>query len=249
MPRIYYQNQAIVYTVKRTRRRRSVALRVDPSGAVTVLAPRSAWRFSIDRWVSDRAGWIARKLKEFEDLARRYPAKRFVDGEHFPVWGGQAALRRVIDPAAERPACELQNGELVVQSTGDPAAVRQALLGWYARQTADQIDAILSGHAARLGVRPRSVKVVAQKYRWGSCSARGDLRFNRQLSAYPRLILDYVVVHELAHLKALNHSPRFWAVVASITPDYKAIRTWLRKNAPPYASHFPLAEKGRIGHT
>ena len=81
-----------------------------------------------------------------------------------------------------------------------------------------------------MGVTPKTVKVANQKRRWGSCSARGALRFSWRMARLPEDVFDYIVVHELAHLKQMNHSPRFWSVVESVCPNHKSHRRWLRKN-------------------
>lgn len=99
-------------------------------------------------------------------------------------------------------------------------------------KTRERLAAVLDSYADRLGVRPRSVQVSNQRRRWGSCTVRGDLRFSWRMAELPPEIFDYIVVHELAHLKEMNHGPRFWALVSAVFPDHKTHRRWLRRDGP-----------------
>lgn len=109
--------------------------------------------------------------------------------------------------------------------------VRALVVGWLRTHAADVVAARVQAYLPRLQVQPRTVRVREQKRRWGSCSAGGALNFNWRLILAPAEVLDYVVVHELCHLKELNHSPRFWAQVAGILPEYREPRAWLRNNS------------------
>ena len=114
-----------------------------------------------------------------------------------------------------------------------PLVVKEALRDWYAGQTEARLKELIPLWTARMGVVPGKIKVANQRKRWGSCSPKGDLRFNARLSMMPPTILESVVVHELAHIKEHNHSKRFWSIVESVLPDYKARRRWLQTNGSP----------------
>jgi len=233
--KITLQTWEISYHLKRTRRRRSIALRVEPSGAVTVLAPRFALSHFVERFVQSQAGWIKKKLIDIEELRKKHPPKEFVSGEMFSVWGQEYPLHVVSDAAAVSSRCEWVDGRLQIrlkESDGLQArgAVKDLLCEWYARQTEGQLKESVPALASAMGVSARQVKVAEQRKRWGSCSRTGNLRFNWRLSMMPRPILDYVIIHELAHIKAHNHSKAFWDIVRLALPDFKERRTWLRKN-------------------
>lgn len=223
---------SIPYQLIRTRRRRSIALRVEPSGTVTVLAPRYALSHFIQRFVQSQAGWIQGRLADYEEQRKKYPPKTFASGDSFPVWGRDCPLTVVYDAALQSPRCQWIAEQLRVTLKDDrrPNAVKDLLREWYARQTENQIQESIPMMAASMGVSPIRVKVVEQRKRWGSCSRQGSLRFNWRLSMMPRPILDYVMIHELAHIKAHNHSKTFWDIVRQAMPDFKSHRTWLRKN-------------------
>jgi predicted metal-dependent hydrolase len=210
-------DQQIVFTVKRSRRRRTVALSIDSSGAIRVHAPTYVWGPFIDRFVRAQSAWIRKKLAVFKERLAQHPPFQFIPGEIFKVWGSDV---------------ELQNIEPFRQAgvPADPAAVRGTLEAWYARQVEEKLPDAVSRYSKLLNVSPRSVRVADQRSRWGSCSAKGDLRFSWRLAMLPETILEYVVIHELAHLKQPDHSRRFWAVVESVCPSHKSLRQWLRDN-------------------
>jgi predicted metal-dependent hydrolase len=95
-------------------------------------------------------------------------------------------------------------------------------------ETRDRLPPVVARIAAQLGVAPKTIKVAHQTSRWGSCSTRGQLRFSWRMATLPDPVFDYIVLHELAHLKEMNHGPRFWAIVAAHCPEHKAHRRWLR---------------------
>ncbi|HEV8387883.1 MAG TPA: M48 family metallopeptidase, partial [Nitrososphaera sp.] len=103
---------------------------------------------------------------------------------------------------------------------------------WYRQQTYEMIEARLPMLAARMNAQYNKVSVKKQKSRWGSCSKKGNLNFNLMLAAAPPAVLDYVMIHELAHVSVLDHSPRFWAIVQAADPEYKSHREWLSSFAP-----------------
>jgi predicted metal-dependent hydrolase len=125
-----------------------------------------------------------------------------------------------------RAAVALKGNVLHVQadasSMQSTKEVREILEGWYRTRAEEVIARRVQHYALQLGWRMPIVLIRNQKKRWGSCNAKGELRFNWRLVMLPLPVLDYVVVHEMAHLKVLNHSPRFWALVEQIMPDYKA---------------------------
>lgn len=106
-------------------------------------------------------------------------------------------------------------------------------------QAAEVIGTRAAYFAPLLGVTYNRITIRTQHTRWGSCSGQGNLNFNRLLALVPREVLDYVVVHELCHLREMNHSPKFWALVESILPDYKAHKKWLKENGSSLVSRLP----------
>ncbi len=231
MPQIETASGLIHYELKRTRRR-SLALRISPDGFVVVSAPRFALGLWIDRFIRQQADWIMKHLQRFAERSREAPPKEFVTNDRFYLDGRDLTLEVSDETTA---GCALEGNRLRVsaapQGKDRPLEVRRSLEKWYWNQTEERITAAIERFSALLGVSPQRVIVARQKARWGSCSTRAELRFNWRLSMLPPEIVDAVVVHELAHIRVHNHSSHFWAVVASVMPDYRLRRAWLRKNA------------------
>ena len=234
MPTLFYGEHQIPYTLKPSRRRRTLALQVNPMQQVTVLAPQRLSGTSIDRFLRERAEWVIKKLRYFEALGRQYPPKSYASGETFLIRGQPHILEVLVDPSYRRAQMERREGALAVRVCAQekvPLVVRR----WYQAEAAVLIQEAVGRLSPALGVFPKRIRIANQKRRWGSCSSRGDLRFNWRLAMMPGPIADYVVAHELAHMKVHNHSAEFWSTVRSILPDYVSRRAWLRANSVQFA--------------
>lgn len=232
---IYFDQQPIRFVLKRSSRRRTVGISIEPHG-VQVTAPK---RMPIDRviaLVSTKARWIA---KHTQRLQRVEPPKRFVDGERHWFLGKELKLEVAplqpelfadFSSARPVPSVELRGDTLRVQSGG--LGVRDLLEGWYKAQAAQIIPQRVGHYCRGLGWPMPAVLIRNQKKRWGSCNSKGELRFNWRLVLVAPELLDYVIVHEMAHLKVLDHSPRFWRLVEQIMPDYRARHKALNQMAP-----------------
>lgn len=215
----------VSYTLKRSSRRRSIGLRIDERG-LTVSVP---WRAS-EKWLysvlQDKAHWVVEKLDGWQ--TRKPVDIRWADSETVPYLGELLTLRVVqglFAVPAQRRGSELW---VFVVNGSEPAHIEQAALHWY-QQEAGQLFAQRAAHfAALLEVAPRAVKLSAAKMQWGCCTAHGTVRLNIQLIKLPLRLIDYVVVHELAHLREMNHSAAFWSVVESVCADYARLRRELK---------------------
>ncbi|MEO7055952.1 MAG: SprT family zinc-dependent metalloprotease [Caldimonas sp.] len=233
------------YALRRSRRR-SIGFVVGTDGLV-VSAPKWVGLREIDAAVREKAGWIVAKLAEQRERAARTEAARIVwqDGATISYLG--RPLKIVLDGRHG-----LADGEVVLEEGragvdgGDDGAeprrtlhvglprdaaeerLRDAVQSWLQRE-ARRIFVLRSAHfAERLGVRVTRLSLSSAQTRWGSASATGAVRLNWRLIHHPPATIDYVVAHELAHLREMNHSPRFWAVVRSVVPDYESAKKQLR---------------------
>lgn len=207
-------------TIKRSARRRTVALRV-ARGEVTVLAPPGVAEAELLRFVQAKRPWIEHHLQQFE--ARIPPAYRFTEGEALPFQGRTLTLR--LDPG--RRAAERRGDDLHVPA-GSPQQVRAAVERWYAAETLRLLTPLAAQLAARLNRPLRAVRLTNARTRWGSCTAGGILRLNWRVLLGPPEVAHYLVAHEVAHLRELNHSARFWRTVGQLMPEYAAARERLR---------------------
>lgn len=211
-----------VYTLVRTRRR-TVAIHIRPDGAAEVRAPLRLAKGEIDRFVDQKAQWIARHSAAAVQAAARKSA--------FSLEPGCGLLYKgCVYPSVLRPS---HTGEAAFDGTRfllpspHTDANRPALVELYKRLAREDLQARTARFARALGLAPRSVKVTSARTRWGSCSGKNALCFAWRLILTPEACLDYVVVHELCHMKEHNHSPAFWRQVEQVLPDYAERRQLL----------------------
>ncbi|MBI3977943.1 MAG: M48 family metallopeptidase [Chloroflexi bacterium] len=233
--RVQVGGTIIEYTVVRSRRRRkTVEIRVDPDKGVVVAAPMRAPAAEIREIVAKRAAWIVQQTSRQLLQPRR---KEFVGGESLPFLGQHLPLS-VLDADVRRTvvACDRSSLSLTVPArlVGEERRidVERAVVRWYAERAAEEILQRVRHWAGLAGLSVSLVLIRNQRKRWGSCSADGTLRFNWRLILAPPAVVDYVVVHELAHLRVRNHSPAFWAEVAKLMPDYQLQRAHLKEIGP-----------------
>ncbi|MBI2069983.1 MAG: M48 family metallopeptidase [Elusimicrobia bacterium] len=236
MPEILHQDKKIEYSLKFRAWKRRLTLRINQEGEVAVSAPKSARQKDIEAFVLKHADWIFRQTDFFRNRLAEHPPREFVSGESFPVLGKNYRFQFAISEAVKRNFCGIEDGCLrMVLPAGKQndlkEAARRALMDFYKGLAAQKIQEHMQQYAPILGVTPAKCRVGNQKSRWGSCSGKGNLRFNWRLAMTPAPVLEYVVVHELCHLKHPNHSDRFWRMVQSVLPDYKSRRVWLRLNS------------------
>ncbi len=215
----------IPYTLKRSSKRRSIALRIDDSG-LTVSMPLRAPEHWLNEVLQDRARWVIEKLNGWQ--ARKQDAVIWADGEFIPYLGEQLTLR-VTQGLQNIPAYQHENELLIlVRKDISEAGIERGVIAWYKQQAIALFTSRVAHYADLLGVTPSEIKLTTAKKQWGSCSTRGIVRLNLQLIKLPLRLIDYVVVHELAHLREMNHSPAFWRVVESACPNYAKLRRELK---------------------
>jgi len=204
-------------------RRRTIALIVQTDGRLVVRAPLRAPEKMIREFVQGKADWI--RKRQAQARAERLPPRQFTEGEKFLYLGRSYPLMFV---PPQRPA--LQFGSVFRLSRSARARAKAAFIRWYKARAAEVIGGRVDWFARQHNFNYQQVRITSARARWGSCSSRGTLSFTYRLVMAPLEIIDYVVVHELVHLKVKNHSKRFWSQVAAILPEYKHHVAWLRKN-------------------
>ena len=233
----------VAYALQRARRR-SIGFTVGPDG-LSVRAPSWVTLAGVDAALRDKAPWILRKLGEQQARRQQEERARIVwgDGAVLPYLG--EPLTVVLDPthgfAARGGALEEQGGatgralRIALARSAAPAQVRDAVQAWLMRDARRHFTERLHHFAPLLDVRWTRLRLSSANTRWGSARADGSIRLNWRLMHYRPAIIDYVVAHELSHLRVMDHSPRFWDTVATVVPDYAALRRSLREQpAPPW---------------
>jgi predicted metal-dependent hydrolase len=231
----------VAYALRRARRR-SIGFLVGPEG-LAVSAPRWVGIAEIEAALREKANWILKKLQEQRERTRRLEAARIEwrDGTSIPFLGETVIVvldprvaGAVLDAAAEAlPGVPRLTLHVGLTQDAAPAQIRDAVQGWLQRQARRVFDERCRLYAERLGVRMTRLALSAAATRWGSASADGSIRLNWRLVHFALPVIDYVVTHELAHLREMNHSPAFWDVVRSALPDYRAARGVLRSEVLP----------------
>lgn len=175
--------------------------------------------------------FLASLRRELPDLFVA-PAVSSSQVRRIPYRGQELALRVVADPLSARSRIEEAEGELVLRRCpDDPRYPRELLNDWY-RQKAAQAFSERAEHWSRaMGLSFNRIAIKDQRSLWGSCSAQGNLNFNWRVVMAPPEVLDYLVIHELAHLREMNHSRSFWREVASYCPDFRERRRWLKEHS------------------
>lgn len=204
--------------------RRSIALVVGTDATLTVRAPVDTSMEYIEDLVRRKLSWIRKKMSEAEarPAVRR---KRFVSGESFLYLGDHYRLRVVSNAKAP-----LVFQKEFVLAGGHRREARELLINWYKQEARRKIPERVAWHARRSGMTIEAVKITNAGKRWGSCGKSGSLNFSWKLVMAPLRVLDYVVVHELAHVLERNHSDSFWRKVATMCPSYRSSIDWLKKN-------------------
>ena len=209
---------AIAYTVRRSDRARRVRVTVHPEGDVEVVLPRRARERDAAAAVVELRPWIERRLREAAAVRARLAQR----GSTVPFLGGTLELV----PQSGRTRAH-RRGDTLLVPAGDAGP---ALERWFRRIARAEIEPRLDEAAAALGVRYTSLRIANQRTRWGSCSSTGAMSFNWRLLLAPEEVLDYVVWHEACHLRHLDHSPRFWALLERHRPAYREPKAWLRRH-------------------
>jgi predicted metal-dependent hydrolase len=224
----FANGETISYLLER-RSRRTIGLKITAEGLV-VHAPKRIVEFQLNQILQDKSNWILNKLQARE--ANHVAKIEWIDGEHLLYLGSDIQLS--ISQNSSNKALIFDQNTLFIAS---PQANNHAVLGrkviqWYKKQAALDFSRRLEILAAKLGVATPPLTLSNAQSRWGSCNSRGEVRLNWRLLQAPPHIINYVICHELAHLKQMNHSARFWAVVEQLFPNYKAAEKELKILSP-----------------
>ena len=221
----------VEYLLVRRRGRRGVGLKVDSSG-LTVSAPLTVPLARIEKMVLESESWVLGKLAVWRH--RQVPVQRWDDGAGLPYLGEALVLRLA---PGRRTCAEVAGGELrVTVASMAEEAVRRAVVAWYRRAALAHLAHRAFLYSRLAGLAPPRVLLSSANSRWGSCNSRREVRLSWRLVKAPPALIDYVVCHELAHLRHMNHSRDFWAEVGRLCPDYKRLRDELEASDHLYRS-------------
>ena len=222
-------DEELRYDIVRSRhRRRTIAICIERDGRVVVRAPAKTTRDALHQFVEEKRPWIKKKLlRIFQERTDAHP-KVFVSGETFLYLGDSYPLKVTHSPNGGPPLAFISGEfQLNARFKGDGEAL---FVAWYKEQAETLIRHRIDRYRGVMGIPSVQARITSAKYQWGGCSSRDRITFSWRIVLAPLPMVDYVVVHELAHLRERNHSSNFWKIVEAILPDYRLRRQWLRKH-------------------
>ena len=231
---ITWGDTRLPYAIRRSaRRKKTVAVTVDPSGDVLLVAPEDFSTSRLDAVVRRKAAWIVRRLRHVQSHDPPSAPREFVSGETVLYLGWHYRLK--VHPNATGEA-KLRGGWLHVPAPAgaqQTAHVRSALVSWFRRHAAERLPERVEAWRSKAGVETPRVVIADQQKRWGSCDRGGTIRLNWRIIQAPMRLVDYVVVHELVHLRHRGHGPDYWQALGRVMPDYERRREDLRQRGGP----------------
>jgi hypothetical protein len=210
-------------------------MQVDSHGKFTLVAPWLMSQKSIDIFLEQHHGWLEKQWSKIAKLKELRPEFRYRTGDRF-YYFGESVILDVRPSENKRPSIKIRDDKMFITlykkiSKADGIkTIKKTIENFYIAKAEEVIRDRLEHFNEYYGFRYNRVTMRNQKSRWGSCSRLRNLNFNWRLIMAPIEVIDYVVVHELCHLKEMNHSSRFWALVAQSLPDHKKTRKWLKEN-------------------
>lgn len=214
------------YQIVRSAARKTLTITVERNREVIVHAPEGTSEEEVRHVVVSKRQWILTKLRHPQKYQDRPhpPGKEVVNGESAPYLGRDYRIE-----ISEAASGEIEFSGLFLVPAAHQAKRREVLRGWYIARAKEKILARVEQHAHELGVEFAAARIVDNRYRWGSCTVNRNVNFNWRLIKAPMFVIDYVIVHELAHLIEPNHTSRFWNIVRANTPKMEKAKAWLRE--------------------
>jgi len=219
--------QTIYYTVKRSPKAKYVRLEVRPETGLTVVIPRSYKPEQVPALLKEKERWISGKLAKYARVQQSGITKSLENGDTVPYLGrDMKVVVRQSEGKLER--VNLERNRLIVDLGAGDNGLNPLLEQWYRMQAAELIEEKVNKMSSLMGLKYGRLTIRGQKTRWGSCSHKGNLNFNWRLMMVPEPVIDYIIIHELAHLKEMNHTKRFWQLVEQYCPKWRNHKKWLR---------------------
>jgi predicted metal-dependent hydrolase len=213
-------NYSIVYS-----KRKTVTIIVERDRSVVVRAPIGTPAEKIDQLINQKSLWLYEKTRHKQKYSPQPSAKEFVAGASIPYLGRQYRL----DVVSESFDGILFDDKFMISKRRAYRAP-DLFKAWYLERAKQTILPVVKDYGSKTGARYNNVRISDLKYRWGSCTPRNNLNFNWRLIKAPMRVIEYVIVHELAHLLEPNHTERFWQIVRTQLPDYARAKQWLKEN-------------------
>jgi predicted metal-dependent hydrolase len=220
----------INYKINRSRKRKkTISLQISNKSELIISAPYYTPIHEIDRFVQEKQIWINKTILKQKEIALQSKAREYVDGEIFYYLGQSYPLKVFFEPF-ENAGLVFWKDCFYLNTNGDKDLKKHFFIAWYKKKVQEYLHQRVDYFGRMLKFRYESIRITSAQSRWGSCSGDNHLAFSFRLIMAPPEIIDYVIVHELMHIKEKNHSPKFWKRVESVIPEYKKHRRWLKEN-------------------
>ncbi|WP_020007166.1 M48 family metallopeptidase [Salinicoccus albus] len=232
MPIIKYGTTEIYYTLYKEKRN-DLKITVNLINGVEVHAPADKDEVTLSQLLHKKAAWILQKIEDLNEVKASVQPIEFVSGEKLPYLGRNYRLK-VYNKKVKSTSIQFQQGRFIAEVPEEwpqdkiQFQLERAMIAWYKKHGTNKVVERSKMYQDIMNVRPKSIKLKSQLKRWGTCTENGDIYLNWQLAMAPVRVIDYVIVHELAHLIELEHNDRFWRIVRNTLPHYKASKDWLR---------------------
>jgi len=220
----------INYTVKRSRKRkRTISLQISDKAELVIAAPYFTPIGEINRFVQEKQNWIHKTIKRHKEESIKNKPREYITGEMFYYLGESFPLE-VFCEQNERKGLVFWGNRFYLNTADATENGIFYFVSWYKKKAKQHLQQRVDFFSHEFNLRANSVKITSAAKRWGSCSADNNLSFSFRLMMAPPDIIDYVIVHELMHIKEKNHSAAFWKLIEMVMPEYKIHRRWLKEN-------------------
>ena len=219
----------LTYRIIRTKRRKkTLSLHIEHDGSIVIRALSHLLTAAVGKFFNEKKPWIDKKLRQIAVERGDHKPKEFVSGEDFYYLGGRHKLQISAKTDHQRPFFFTDDTFCLDERCQEKA--KDLFVTWYKEQAEITIRERLHVYREQMQLSPKRERITSAKHQWGGCSSRNTLSFSWRLMMAPLSVIDYIVVHELAHIKEKNHSPRFWKIVETTLPDYRHRRNWLKRH-------------------
>lgn len=238
MEMFQYGTTTFSYSLEYVPDKKDVSISISLHEGIQLRVPHGMDKAAIETILYKKAPWIIKKKYELEEIILPANQKEFVSGEKFPYLGRQYRLKVFKKEQLLNPKLNFNQGRFIAEIPHDMTEEEKAnelkplFKDWYITRGYKKVEDRLSLYGPKMDIQPAKVVFKEQKMRWGSCTPDGNIYLNWLIMMAPMPVVDYVLVHELAHLKYMDHSTDYWCFVKSILPDYEQRKEWLRINGP-----------------
>jgi predicted metal-dependent hydrolase len=217
--------RSLPITIRENQRATRITLRIEPGGkALKMTIPYGLHHRDVDDFLERHNGWLTAKLSKFSDEAS------VADGGKIDIRGVSHRIEHTGSMRGLTHVAETAEGELVLRVSGLPENLSKRVATFLKKEARADLERLVAFHAKAVGKPVRSISMKDTRSRWGSCSHEGNLSFSWRIVMAPESVIDYLAAHEVAHLREMNHGPKFWALCEKLCPDMEVSKAWLKRN-------------------